>query len=316
MVKIEKTIWILLLTLIIGGSIIRGRFDEKQEELMYGFTVQNWQAVVAGFPSEDAFAFDLEGKVAAVSDLVTRDLKDGSVVNKEGLVNKVNTVVNVRLKGLYPDYSEASRDAVETFLDTKSLERVNQLMWSYNINHGLVPTNYLDKDLAGCTFAGAAVEDSFLYWKFIADSGIAIVGEDGSLRFKTPDEGPHSSEKNPHLEAVLEEQGGFINPEGRRIIRRDYRNNPNEPFAYGVLTGETTALPYIREGKEELKEGDYVLVFTDGVGDIAFFKDENGNTMINDGFAYELIMGNRRSLKRYCRKRVETEGTLVVWEME
>ena len=62
----------------------------------------------------------------------------------------------------------------------------------YNFDVGLISTDYLGSDLAGCTFAGVFEEDGKLYTLFIADSGIAIAGEEGEVRFKTPDEGPNS----------------------------------------------------------------------------------------------------------------------------
>ena len=52
------------------------------------------------------------------------------------------------------------------------------------------------------------------------------------------------------------------------------------------------------------------MLFTDGVGDI-IFPDEK----VNENFLCELFMGNEKSLKRYCKQRVRTEGTLVVWNI-
>ncbi|MEK6827309.1 MAG: hypothetical protein AABX99_02375, partial [Nanoarchaeota archaeon] len=116
------------------------------------------------------------------------------------------------------------------------------------------------------TAAGFSEEGYILQWQFICDSGLVILDKSGKLKFKTSDEGPHSKEKNPYLEEILKQHGGFDNQEGRALIRSKFRNNPSEQFAYGALTGEETALPYIRKGEERLNDGDFVLLYTDGVG--------------------------------------------------
>ncbi len=274
--------------------------------VMYGFTVQNRKAELASFPKEDSFAYDEKRKIACVADGITRDFTDGSVVtrNLRGLI-KV-------LTGKYPKYAQkASQFCVENFLETKSLEESNKAIGNYN-SDTFREVDYIAHDLAGCTAAGFWEEDGFLNWQFICDSGIAILDNNGNLKFRTPDEGPHFKEKLLHLEQVLSQHGGFNNPEGRRIIRSQYRNNPEKGFAYGALTGEENALPYIKKGKEKLNDGDYVLAFTDGIGDLLFTKDEE-DMEIKKEYGYKVITKDFSSLIRLCKKNVSTEGTLIVY---
>jgi hypothetical protein len=297
----KKSFWIL--GMIMAG-IISLSGCSKEDSNMYGFIVENWKAKLAGFPKEDSYAFDKNKKVACVADQVTRDFIDGSVVTSDikGLIKA--------LTGKYPHYDSASV-FTDVYLKTKSFEKANDAIWSYNQEKGLVPTDYLAKDLAGCTAAGVFEEGNILYWEFIDDSGITITDWQGNLKFKTPDEGPHSKEKNPYLEEILKQHGGFDNSEGRALLRSKYRNNPNEQFAYGVLTGETCAEDYIRKGKEKINQGDYVLLYTDGVGEIIF----NGDSLDKD-FISLLKQNNPSVLKRFFQKRVSSEGTLVVWRVE
>ncbi len=313
---------------------------------MYGFTVRNEKMELARLPSEDAFAFDEQRKIACVADLVTRDFRNGSVLTKN-----LRGLVKARL-GMYHDYSAASDICVKAFLETKSLEDANKQIGVYNQEQGLIPTDYLARDLAGCTAAGFWDEKGFLHWQFICDSGIAVVNSLGDLRFRTPDEGPHSKEKNPHLEEILSQQGGFNNTKGRRMIRSQYRNNPQEEFAYGVLTGEETAIPYIKQGisfypkvtystdrrKVKLETGDYVLAFTDGMADIIFNKNPGVISKwdqaprevegviippepivipeVESHFFRNLQRGNSYRLENFCQERVRSEGTLVVYKVE
>ncbi len=315
---------------------------------MYGFTVQNRKAELAGFPKEDSFAYDKKRKVACVADGITRDFLDGSVVTRD-----LKGLIRV-LTGKYPKYAQkASQICVKNFLETKSLEESNKAIGNYN-SSTFKEIDYLARDFAGCTAAGFWEEDEFLHWQFICDSGIAVVDSKGILRFRTSDEGPHSKEKNPHLEMILKQHGGFNNQKGRRIIRSQYRNNPEEEFAYGALTGEETAIPYIRKGiysptytpfytypapkSERLREGDYVLAFTDGIADIIFNKNPRVVSRcelaprlnidgvpvppnepliippLNEDFFHYLSQGGLSELKKFCKERVRSEGTLIVYK--
>lgn len=268
---------------------------------IHGFTIQNWKKRLAGFPREDSYDFDVRKNIACVADQVTRDFIDGNVAtpNLKGLASA--------LTGKYPHYHSADI-FTEIYMKTRSFGKANDAIWSYNKEKGLVPTDYLAKDLAGCTAAGVFEEDDFLHWQFICDAGIAIVNKKGELKFKTPDEGPHSKEKNPYLERILKQHGGFANSEGRVILRSKYRNVPNEKSAYGVLTGEKESMSYVKTGKEKIDLGDYILLYTDGIGEIIF--DENG--LIPD-FSVSLKRNNILQMETFCKKRVFSEGTLVIY---
>ncbi|MDD5012342.1 MAG: hypothetical protein PHQ66_01710 [Candidatus Nanoarchaeia archaeon] len=269
----------------------------------YGFTVHNWKAELAGFPKEDSYAFDEDKKIVCVADGVTRDFTDGNVVTRdlEGLLKSWN--------GKYPKYAQdVSKICTDNFLKTKSLIKANKSIGDYNAMT-LDKIDYLGNDFAGCTAAGVFEKGEFLYWQFIADSGIAIIDSFGNLKFKTPDEGPHCKEKNPYLERILKQHGEFQNPEGRKIIRSQYRNNPEEKFAYGVLTGEKTAENYIKGGKEKLNTGDYVLLYTDGVGEFIF-----NNEKIDREFRNKLLQNDFKGMREFCKKKISNEGTLVVYQ--
>lgn len=276
---------------------------------MYAFNVRNLKAKLAGLPQEDSYAFNEQGRIACVADLVTRDFSDGSVFSRDlkGLVKASF--------GMYPNYSYASDICTRAFMATKSLAFANERIGNYNSQKGLIPTNYLDKDFAGCTAAGFWEEKGLIHCSFIADSRILVIDKNG-IKFKTPDEGPHSEGRVLYLESRVRENGGWNNSEARRVIRRDYRNNPNQGyFSFGVLTGEKNAERYIDERLQPVKVNDYVLVFTDGITDIAFNK-KNGIELLNSDFYNLLVQDNSLALRLFCQERVHSEGTLVVHKVE
>ena len=61
----------------------------------------------------------------------------------------------------------------------------------------------------------------------------------------------------------------WTNPESRIITRRDYRNNLKKIengicVSYGALTGEESAIPFIKEGSIEISDEDTIIIYSDG----------------------------------------------------
>jgi len=311
-------IWRFAVISIIS-ALLTCTMPKTTEKNMYGFTVQNWRAKALEVAmnlthlgqrftlKEDSFVYDEQRKIACVADGITRDFLDGSVVTHD--LKGVMKFLNEQ----YPSPSparEAADICTKSFMETKSFRQANGLIGEYNHEKGLLETNYLNRDLAGCTAAGFWEEKGLIHWTFIADSRIAIIDKNG-MRFKTPDQGPHSEGRSLYLESRVQENGGWSNSKARRAIRKDYRNNPEDNyFSFGVLTGEETAIPYINDGKEKLDIGDYILAFTDGMADIIF----NGNEP-NPNFI-DILKNNPPKLEKFCRGKVNTEGTLVVYKVE
>src|SRR3989344_2207120 len=89
--------------------------------------------------------------------------------------------------------------------------------------------------------------------------------------------------------------------QARIITRSIYRNNPSEPHSYGALTGQDEAMYYLTTGNQELKRGDIVLAYSDGLADI-----------VRHGSSIDFLREKDfSSLRKYCKKNVRNEGTLV-----
>lgn len=181
----------------------------------------------------------------------------------------------------------------------EGFREANKEIKKLNETHNPSP-DYLENDFWACVAAGAVLEKGILSYGFIADCGIAVFDDD-RLTFRTPNEGPNS--KGSIDDDVLRKyQTTFAFPEGRKIIRSLYRNNPAEPLAYGALTGEESALQYVRTGQVEAKSlRDTIVVYTDGLEE----------AVVSQEFSEILKCRDHRFLERYCKKKVKTEGTLV-----
>jgi len=56
----------------------------------------------------------------------------------------------------------------------------------------------------------------------------------------------------------------WSNKEARKWIRKNYRNNKCEKYSYGALTGEESALLYLKAGILKKEKGDIIILYSDG----------------------------------------------------
>ena len=59
---------------------------------------------------------------------------------------------------------------------------------------------------------------------------------------------------------------------------------------------------YVRTGEQEIKSGDYLLVYSDGLEPMIFSED----------FRNKLNQEDIKGLAKLCKKKVKTEGTLIL----
>ena len=226
-------------------------------------------------PEEDSFKYYL-GKnriLVAVADGITRDLMGGK----------------------YPKPSPAKRAAdlfctsfIEQLKNKKihmssiknSFGYINRKIKELNKKNNLKP-DYLENDFWGCVGVGGIIENNQLYYGFIADCGVCVFDNKGKLIFRTENEGPNSK-GSIDKDVAKKYKTGFKFPEGRKIIRSLYRNNPSNPLSYGAFTGEKNALYFLRTGKSQLNNGDYVLFYSDGMVPTIYSKRFNISKHFDD----------------------------------
>jgi len=275
--------------------------------MITGFIVENLLHRILK-PVEDSYRFSQKRAISlAVADGVTRDFIGGKPATRSfGSLLKF-------LLGYYPNPSpakEASDIFTLTFTQTNfssrdSIEEVkmrfelaNSNIRDYNKTNFPNP-NYLDRDLAGCTAAGALISNRDVFYGFICDCGIAFFDEKGNLVEKTKPEMFSGKSLIPSF--------NWSNPNHRILWRSDYRNNPSNPNSFGVLTGEPKALTYLRTNYHELKDKELIILYTDGLENIlqeGKFRDNLREGASRKDFS---------QLRRFCRKRVSSEGTAIIY---
>lgn len=139
----------------------------------------------------------------------------------------------------------------------------NEKINGINEAAGFTPetVDYLDRDYLCCTaVAGALAEeypDKFIYG-YIGDCGILVYDADYMPVFL--------SENNVGILEGFREGSRFSDKNERRIFWRKKLRNRSERFmTYGALTGEPAALAQVTYGYVDLKAGDTVLLFSDGI---------------------------------------------------
>jgi hypothetical protein len=280
------------------------------------FIATNWKKKIAFMPIEDSFDYtdypiDIDSSsFSAVADGVTRDPTE-YLPN----LNTIKGKIQFSLK--YPKPSPAKiaadiftqafplvmRDYEPEHRDEKAIKsafgEANNRIKKWN-NQNTPNPDYVLNDFAGCVAAGISQYWHSISWGYLADCGIAIFDEKGNLKFRTEDQGPEKYDKYFWQDKRLEKID-WRNPEARKIIRKEYRNNPLEKHSFGVLTGEEKAMNYVRTGTQELIPNEHLIIYTDGLEPIIFSQE----------FSDKLKENDIKGLAKLCKHKVMTEGTLI-----
>ncbi|MDP2649773.1 MAG: hypothetical protein Q8P10_02925 [bacterium] len=275
-----------------------------------GFIASNKKKKIAFMPTEDSFSIDSKNGILAVADGVTRDPYE-FLPDMKTLMGKIRfsfgyprpspaKIASDIFTQTFPlvlrDYELANRD--ENAI-RKAFEEANKKIGEWNAQNMPNP-DYVLRDFAGCVASGTQLNKGLVYLGFLTDCGVAIFDEKGNLRFRTENQGPDKHDKYIWQDEKLQKID-WKNPEARRIVRRDYRNNPSEEHSFGVLTGEETAMHYVKTATQEIKPNESLIVYSDGLEPIIFSGE----------FADKLRQKDVKGLENICKQRVKTEGTLI-----
>jgi hypothetical protein len=273
--------------------------------MITGFTVKNWLNLK---PNEDSYLFCEPDGLIAVADGITRDPKNMPILPD----SKLNLWAWHKFFKNYPNPSPA-KEIADIFCDVAIdtlIFHPSDILQAFEIGNRATKLrnrmdnpnpDYLENDFYGCVAALASIQNGILSWGYIADCGICMYDKDGELidKNKTIDKGP-----SKELNDFLKENGiSFRTPEGRRFVRRDCRNNIANELAYGALTGESVAMHYVKTGQWEIKPGNTVAVYSDGL-----------NHVLEDGmFIDKVRKKDIEGIRKVCQKKVKTEGTMVLY---
>ncbi len=228
--------------------------------IIYKNTFENIKTMNCDFPLEDQFYAG--NNEAIVADGITRDPVD---------VLDLATYSFQEMLKKYPRPSGAelaAKEIVESFQKStgtlkERLIECNKMVKKLN-DHFITKCDYLQNDYYGAVASCAEIKNNTLYYAYICDCGVVVLDKDGNIKFQTEDD------KQIYSDPYINKIGIPWNlPEARVIVRRDYRNNldnikDGKCVSYGALTGEESAISFIKTGTISLEQDDIVAVYSDG----------------------------------------------------
>ena len=277
--------------------------------ILYKNTFDNIKTVGYDFPIEDSYF--CKNNLAVVADGITRDpigIKDFNLISFEDRINHypnpsgASLAANLICKTFEENYNDIINQNIslkEAFsIANKEVKKLN--------DQYIKTCDYLENDFYGAVASTVLIKNNILYYSYICDCGVAVFDKNGNLIFKTEDD---MEQVNKHFDT-----GEFTwnQPEARAIVRKNYRNNLDNKYSYGAITGEEKFEYYIKEGSLKINEGDIIIVYSDGFTNYLFDKDFYNNLI-------KLIHGDNLTFENYLKKmgysdyrKYGKEKTLVV----
>lgn len=228
--------------------------------LIYKNTFDNIKTIGFNFPIEDQYYAD--DNEAIVADGITRDpvgISDFSKFTKEEMLKH------------YPNPSGAelaAKKVCESFAKSNGLLKERLVIANDDVKmlnkEYIKNCDYLENDYYGTVASCVSIKGDILCYAYICDCGVIVYDKNGNIKFKTEDD------KELYSDPYINKIGTpWYLPEARRIVRSKYRNNINnivdgKCVSYGALTGEESAIDFIRTGQLELTDGDIIIVYSDG----------------------------------------------------
>ena len=243
------------------------------------------------FPEEDYFLVD--NNIFCIADGVTRDLIGGEI-----RPYPKNEDEAIYIAKHYPNPSGAymsSKIIVEKFIEYLSqnksnnnekniyeaIKEANKDVWKINKNRKI---DYIGEDLYCSVATGGIIEEKQLYCFSIGDCYIKVFDNDYKEIFTTV----HDHFFMEEYEEKFLKKGlySWDDPRSRILIRAGLRNNSiisydGKKVGYGALTGEDSAMDFIKTYKVPLEKAKYICAYSDGC--IPYFEthEEAKKTIIN-----------------------------------
>lgn len=227
------------------------------------------------FPEEDYY--NLNNNIFCVADGVTRDLKEGEVVPYPKTKQEAEYIANN-----YPNPSGAymsSKICADNFLKymqqykeeeinkeaiLEAIRKANKDIWEINKDRNI---DYLEQDLYCSEAVGGIILDNYLYCFSIGDCYIKCYNSKYEEIFVT--ENDHLLMENFEDEFLKSGEYNWFDQRYRILIRAALRNNSiithnNKKVGYGALTGEESAIDFVKTYKINLDNVKYICAYSDG----------------------------------------------------
>lgn len=241
----------------------------------YDFSVMRENNIKA--VTEDYYA--TTRNLFCVADGVTRDLIDGTSLKYPSTKEEAQAVIEK-----YPNPSGAalaSTICATSFIKYASsiakvsedsvlevLKKINSDIGE--INKSRTNIDYVKEDLYGCVAVGGIITDDYLYCFSIGDCRIKLLDDNFNTTFDTENLNHNllPYEEPKEFIDLYKDEWKWENPKYREYYRKNIRNNvqrfENGEYSFGVLTGEETALPFVKISKFSLTNVKYILAYSDG----------------------------------------------------
>lgn len=241
----------------------------------YDFSVMRENNIKA--VTEDYYA--TTRNLFCVADGVTRDLIDGTSLKYPSTKEEAQAVIEK-----YPNPSGAalaSTICATSFIKYASsiakvsedsvlevLKKINSDIGE--INKSRTNIDYVKEDLYGCVAVGGIITDDYLYCFSIGDCRIKLLDDNFNTTFDTENLNHNllPYEEPKEFIDLYKDEWKWENPKYREYYRKNIRNNvqrfENGEYSFGVLTGEETALPFVKISKVSLTNVKYILAYSDG----------------------------------------------------
>ncbi|MBR2744498.1 MAG: protein phosphatase 2C domain-containing protein [Clostridia bacterium] len=262
------------------------------------------------FPEEDYFY--VEDNIFCVADGVTRDLKGGEVrpypqtredaeyiaqhyPNPSGSLDSSKIIANNFVK-----YLKENLDYIDEEQIKNAVRRANKDIWEINKDREI---DYVGEDLYCSEAVGGVILGDFLYCFGIGDCYIKVFDEQYNELFST--ENDHEWMEEFENDCLKSGEYNWMDPRYRLLIRGALRNNfiithNGKKAGYGALTGEDSAMDFVKTYKVPLNNVKYIVAYSDGC--IPYFENKSEA---------------EQSLKNLDRiKEDGSERTLVIYEKE
>ena len=226
------------------------------------------------FPEEDYFY--LEGNIFCVADGVTRDLIGGEIrpypktksdaeyiakhyPNPSGALESSKIIANSFVKNVKKFSNNIDEEKIKT-----AIRDANKDVWEINKNRKI---DYVGEDLYCSEAVGGIILDDFLYCFGIGDCYIKTFDEEYNELFST--ENDHEWMEKFENDYLKSGEYDWMDPRYRLLIRGALRNNSivtynGEKVGYGALTGEDSAMDFVKIYKVPLKNVKYITAYSDG----------------------------------------------------
>ncbi len=241
----------------------------------YDFAVMRENNIKA--VTEDYYA--ITRNLFCVADGVTRDLIDGTSLKYPSTKEEAQAVIEK-----YPNPSGATLASTicaisfikyASSIDKVSEDSVLEVMKKINndigeINKSRTNIDYVKEDLYGCVAVGGIITDDYLYCFSIGDCRIKLLDDNFNTTFDTENLNHNllPYEEPKEFIDLYKDEWKWENPKYREYYRKNIRNNvqrfENGEYSFGVLTGEKTALPFVKISKVPLTNVKYILAYSDG----------------------------------------------------